>query len=415
MNSKRVVLQPTYVKDFICQGSICTDNCCEGKWNIDVDESHFNKLRNLQDKELKEIFHKYMKRNKEAKSRESYARLEQDDEKQRCILLTEDKLCSLQIKLGAEYLCNVCMVHPRERSLVDGMHELSLTMACPLAAELALLNPEPMQFEYMEEDSEIKIIYTQAEFKTHNKKYQNKLQEYFGDIRAFFIALLQDRSYTLDERMILMGITYKELEKLENNKQIYKIYEILDKMQNLIISRQMKGDLDKIPVNSQMQLRLAKELTDERVFSGIISPRYHECLREALIGIGYIEGDLMENVIAKYEKSYREYLKPYLDEKEFILENYLVNEYFKQLMPFGIYNSIWDSYISICLLYSIIKLHLVGVAGYHKGMTDDLCIMVIQCISKLILHCREFMLDMIKLIKDNNYSSLAYMSILVKN
>jgi len=85
------------------------------------------------------------------------------------------------------------------------------------------------------------------------------------------------------------------------------------------------------------------------------------------------------------------------------------------MMPFGNYQTIWDSYMFLCVLYSMVKLHLIGMAGYHKGLNDDLTLKLIQSLSRVVLHNRSYIQGIIKLLKDNGYDNLAYMSILVKN
>ena len=63
----------------------------------------------------------------------------------------------------------------------------------------------------------------------------------------------------------------------------------------------------------------------------------------------------------------------------------------------------------------MVKLHLIGMAGYHKGLNDDLTLKLIQSFSKVVLHNEKYIQGIIKLLKENGYDSLAYMTILVKN
>lgn len=134
-----------------------------------------------------------------------------------------------------------------------------------------------------------------------------------------------------------------------------------------------------------------------------------------LDGIGYTGEERLEEIIKKYDYNYKEYYVPYIQEKEYVLENYLVNEYFKEMMPFGEYKTIWDSYMFLCALYSMTKLHLIGMSGLHKGLNDDLTLKLIQSISKEMVHNPQYIQGIVSAIKDSGYDSLAYMSILLKN
>lgn len=129
-------------------------------------------------------------------------------------------------------------------------------------------------------------------------------------------------------------------------------------MNSIIESGSFKEEIEKVPTNTQIQMRLAKEMTDKKVLQGVTSQRYLDCLKETLIGIRYIEGEQLENILAKYDENYKEYLSPYL---------------------------------------------------------DDLTLELIQSFSKVVLHNNQYIQGIIKLLKDNGYDSLAYMTILVKN
>ena len=84
-------------------------------------------------------------------------------------------------------------------------------------------------------------------------------------------------------------------------------------------------------------------------------------------------------------------------------------------MPFGKFKTIWDSYIFLCLLYSLVKIHLIGMANVKNGLKDEDVLKLIQSLSKLILHNNTFIQRIVKIIKDSNVDSLAYMAILVKS
>lgn len=412
---KRLILQPEYVKNFVCDGITCEDNCCQGYWGIPVDEEHYKKIKKIQDKDLKDKVKKYIRRNRTNPTKESYGKIHQDKELNQCIFLTEDKLCEIQGKLGADYLCNTCMVYPRDMSSIDGKYERSLTMSCPIAAKQALLNPELMAFEQFEEVAETRMMINSGRLDTQNHLFPNKPQKHFWDIRIFSISLLQNRNYPLGDRLIILGIIYKKIEELSENKRVAEIPSMLDNMAELIETGFFKGELEKVTPNVQIQIQMTKAMVDRKIHRGIISERYLECFKDTLMGLGYVEEVELEEVIENYAKNYKGYYAPYIEEKEYILENYLVNEYFRQMMPFGRYENIWDSYVFLCVLYSMTKLHLIGMAGYHRQLNDDLTLKLIQSLSKEVIHNIKYTSGVIQVIKDSGYDSLAYMSILLKN
>ena len=297
---------------------------------------------------------------------------------------------------------------------MDSEYERSATVSCPEITRKALLNPEGIEFEYYEEPLEDKININRV-LETKGHKYINSPQKYFWEIRVFSIGLIQNRKYSLGDRLTILGMTYKKFADLEENNRIQEIPTIIENMSRMIEVDGFNSELEKIPANLNIQMRLAKEMTDIKVVQGISSKRYLECLSETLIGLKYEKDEKLENIIENYNKSYEEYLKPYLNEKEYILENYLVNEFFREMMPFGSFKSIWDSYVFLCILYSMVKLHLIGMAGFYKGMDDEKAIKLIQSFSKIVLHNQAYIQNIVRLIKENDYDTLGYMSILVRN
>ncbi|GAA0082205.1 MULTISPECIES: flagellin lysine-N-methylase [Clostridium] len=409
---KRIVLQPEYVKSFNCIGSACEDSCCIG-WKVDLDKKTYLAYKKIKNSELKPIIKKMVNRKHNQKSDEAYGNIIMDS-KGRCPFLNEKNLCKGYINLGQSYLSDTCTFYPRSVRKIDGKLERSLTMSCPEVAKLALLNPDGIGFEHIEEDGNARII-LYSSFDTQGHPFYNKPQRYFWDIRIFSLNLLQNRNYDLGERLIILGIVYKKIEKFYREEKIQNLHSILKTMNNLIESGAFQEELKKVPIRTEIQIKLAKAMIDKKVLQGVANERYLECLKETVLGMGDIEGEKLENIIEKYETNYKEYLTPYLEDKEYILENYLVNEYFKEMMPFGDYKNIWDSYILLCILYGIVKLQMIGMAGYHKGLNDELTLKLIQSLSKVVLHSNQYIQGVIQLLKYNGYDSLAYMSILVKN
>ena len=411
-NRKRIVLQPTYMKSFKCIGSSCEDSCCIG-WRVDLDKETYLKYKNTKNTELTPFFDKMVNRKHNQKSDESYGKIKMEFNG-RCPFLDEEMLCTIQREYGEEYLSDTCALYPRILRKIDGKYERSATISCPEIARLALLNPEGLVFEHIEEDKNIRIK-LHNNFDTEGHLFLHKPERYFWDIRIFSISLLQNRNYDIGERLIILGIVYKRIESLYREKRIRELPEMLEIMNKMIESGDLKQELVKINGNTQIQMRLAKEMTDEKILQGITSQRYIECFKETLLGLGYIEGEKIENILSRYEENYKEYLMPYLKEKEYILENYLVNEYFKEMMPFGSYQTIWDSYMFLCILYGMLKFHMIGMSGYYKGLNDDITVKIIQSLSNVVIHSPSYIQGIIKLLKKNGYDGLAHMAIMVTN
>ena len=96
------------------------------------------------------------------------------------------------------------------------------------------------------------------------------------------------------------------------------------------------------------------------------------------------------NNITKYINDEETILKS-IDRYSYILENYLVNQIFKDLIPFNKGESLNLSINVLINSYKIIKAYVIGIAlNSKKAITEDEIIRVIQSLSKDIEHNKVF-------------------------
>ncbi|MFD0770393.1 flagellin lysine-N-methylase [Bacillus sp. CGMCC 1.60114] len=407
----RPLLVPHYMQQFSCIGSECEDSCCIG-WRVDVDEDIYKKYQKSRDLELKPLFKKNVTRQRSNSSSTSYAKIKME-KGGRCSFLSEENLCKVQLNLGEEYLSNTCTVYPRSINSINGVIEKSATMSCPEAARLALLNPNGIEFDEIEEPASTRG-FIGKHVKTDALQIANKPQKHFWELRIFSIQVIQDRSYTLAERLIILGMFYQKVQKQIDQGDVHGIPNAIAQFTNGMSNQGMKEQLDKIPTQLALQMKLCKELVDYRVSQSITNQRYLDCLKEMLEGIQYTEEATVEEVTAYYKKAYEEFYEPFMTEHEYILENYLVNYVFKNLFPLG-HKTLFNDYVMLVIHYSMIKLHLIGMAGFHKELTTDLVIKLIQSFAKTVEHNNVYLKRIFDLLNANELTTMAYMAILVKN
>jgi lysine-N-methylase len=162
-------------------------------------------------------------------------------------------------------------------------------------------------------------------------------------------------------------------------------------------------------------MELVKEMADRRYTQGINSRRYKECYSDTLVGLKYITGTPFAEVAKAYPEVYQTYYKPFMEEHEYILENYMVNHVYKGLFPFSGFPNLFDNYVMLVVHYSIIKLHLIGMSGHHKGLTQELVIKLIQSFSKNVEHNQLYLKGIFDVLQKNEFTTMAYMAILIKN
>ncbi|WP_127549083.1 flagellin lysine-N-methylase [Paenibacillus amylolyticus] len=407
----RTILVPEYMQEFACIGSACEDSCCVG-WRVDIDQATYKKYAKSRDIELKPLFNKNISRHRSGPTSTRYAKIKMDDQG-KCGFLSEENLCKIQLSLGEDSLSTVCSTYPRSFNSIDGVVEKSTTLSCPEAARITLIRPEGIQFNEIEENEENKV-WINKQIITDNPNAKNKLTQYFWNLRIFTIQVLQNRLYTISERLIILGLFYQKTQSQINEENYEAVLDTINSYSRMLDDPDTKNSLTDIPVNYIVQMKLCKELMDYRFGHGLKNSRYMECVAETLNGIMYTEDSTEEEIAARYKAASIDYYTPFMEEHEYILENYLVNYVFKNLFPFG-RSRVYDDYVMMVVHFSMIKLHLIGMSGFHKGLTTDLVVKLVQSFAKIVEHNTTFLNNVHSLLEDNDFTSMAYMSIMIKN
>lgn len=192
------VIQPLYYRAFACDSSRCGSLCCRENWHVVVDDDTLARYRNAGGKLGEEL-------------RRGVVRVggtgiwAMRHQKGVCTFLRADGLCSLHRRFGSVALSDVCAEYPRKTHVFETQVFRGLCMTCPVAAETALLPREPMRFEEV-----------QAELsrpKYYEKGDASPLGETtFFAVRRIAIAILQERSASLNHRLAALGILLSEVE-----------------------------------------------------------------------------------------------------------------------------------------------------------------------------------------------------------
>jgi lysine-N-methylase len=408
----RQVLVPSYMKQFACIGPACEDTCCSG-WAVPIDQATYKKYNKVRDLELKPLLDKKITRNRSNPSEGNYAKIRLDPDG-RCPILSEEGLCNIQAKMGEDLLSDTCAMYPRVTNQVNGAMERSASISCPEIARLVLLNPDGIEFEEIVESTNVRFRFSKR-LDNRNDAASDAAEKYFWELRIISIQILQNRNYTVSDRLVILGMFIQKVQEYVEANRVNEIPQLIAEYTRSIEEGTFNEGLRQIPVLNAIQMEIMKEIADERFSLGINNKRYFNSFAEYLHGIQYYEGASVEDIAGRYKSAYETYYKPFIDEHEYILENYMVNYVFRSMFPCG-GKSTFDDYIMIVIQYSMIKLQLIGIAGYHKeGFNLDHIVTLIQSFAKSVEHSPLFLRKVFELLKNNGYTSMAYMSILIKN
>lgn len=398
-------LRPAYYDEFQCLASGCRFSCCKG-WNVTFNKKDYLALRRQEGSDelnanLKQCVHRIRKG---VHAGRWYG--EFDMTSGVCPLLREDGLCSLQWEKGPKALPEVCQTFPRTQVYSDsGYLEKRLTPACEAVLELLWNLPDGVGFlSDPLAKSEVRIL----EFGV-----STLLRTRFQDVRSQCIDLLQDRRYTLPQRILLVGLALKELADGEQDIDSW-----------LVRTRALAG----APETAQtLQLpdspkTLSMFLTNNiRVMLASQSPNKElsVILKEVLDGLGTeltSEGGQAVNFSlpndpylaarARYEANFR-------DQAHF-MENLMVTLFYNLQVPNPIgLEELWKSYVDFCNLYSFFR--FMAVASCREGASGDKAELfrMVVCASRGLIHNTPEKARLRDELFQNDSATLAHMAILL--
>lgn len=389
------------MNEFQCIGADCSDTCCSG-WRVDIDKRTYKKYQKIKDKDMATKINELVKKTK-SQDDSDYAYIQSVDGG--CGFL-ENGLCGIQLKYGEEYLSRTCLTYPRAFNVVDSQVELSAKLSCPEVARLALLNREIMEFDYIEES-----FNTKHQFQRNIETSKNVWNSCFWEIRTLTIDILQNRNYSVSERLIALGLFCKKLTAVASSDQKQLILNTVEEYRTRIENLTMKEQINVIPKATHVQISLIIEMI---LYRGSIN---HHRLNEFLLQTKQAFAlETMEQ--QKVEKLFNEgeiaYYKPFINEHSYILENFLVNQVFDRLFLFGENSNILEDYILLVSLYSMVRFLIQGVASHDKGMTPENAVSIIQSFSKAIEHNPNYLKLLTDRIMNANFEKWALLITLVK-
>ncbi|MDY3206904.1 flagellin lysine-N-methylase [Clostridium baratii] len=394
---------PKYLKEFKCIGGECEDSCCIG-WDIDIDKITFRQYYKVKDQEMKKMFQKNVHNNEYCQAPDvDYGKVKLKKDK-RCPFLDECNYCIIQSKLGEEYLSNVCTSFPRILNKIDGYYEMSLDVSCPEAARILLLKEEGIEFEENEETLGKHII--SSEIDTKSKEFKNLPIKYFKEIRDLSIKIIKNRKFDLNRRLYILGEFINELEEelkynYENVLKFIKEYDI----------NSVKDPYEKDDFSYLLQVDFFKKTMKYlNTLNEVDSLLFKDYTREVMTGFNF-EDDNISKYANVYIEAFEEYSKEYMIKNSFIFENYLVNFIYNYMFPFSENQSVFDGYIMLLMRYSFIRFYLVGKYIVNKNESKGEIVRFIQVFSKSIGHHRNYLVNLLKYIKEKEFNNIEFVKI----
>jgi len=408
----RPILIPEYLGEFSCIGSACEDTCCAG-WKVTVDKKTYQTYRKVRQPEIAEKLDKFVKRERKQSNENNYAKFVLK-ENSKCSMLLEDGLCTIHKELGEEYLCNTCFIYPRHLSRVGQMVEKSLTLSCPEATRIVLLQKEGIGFLETEEPKNTRGLISHE---LNLEKYP-----YFWDLRVFTIQLLQSRQQPLEIRLIILGLFIQKIDQVKSKELEKNLSAIMQDYLARLDNEEYIASLKDIKGNLSFQVNLVQELIRYRLSTGGAFTKYTDILKQMVDGLGLEdlsqEQDKkqynMQKVASNYYKALTNIYRPFIEKNEYMLENYAVNYIFKNLFPYE-YDTLFESYAMLVVHFALIKLHLLGMSASQQQLTQEMVVECVQQLSKTIEHNPVYLKGVRDGMNRSGFNTMGHMFVMINS
>ena len=401
--------QPEYVDNFKCDGSKCNARCCKG-WTITIDEKSYEQYSNIEPPETAKEITACMKFDSE---RKQYVMMLKPNGF--CPMLTEKNLCRLQANYGENFLSTTCTTYPRYTNQFGDFFERSLTLSCPVAAEMILFAQEPLRFLFVDVDEKVhsnggKII--PRPFST--KKFL--AEELFG-VQGTMISILQERRLSINQRLLALRFFLEDFEEfmsveVSSPKESFDWIRALRKLTSsynprVFLREGVPPTLENFPFDAKNFITFMMILLEpfylEVYKRSAASQKYFDAINEILQMYSNKSRRLPLEDAAKNYMALADERKKFLEKHSPFLENYLVNELFLNLYPWKLEGGVAKNFAVFLMTFKVFELIIFSATLKGFDGKSDL-LKVVDWFARKIDHNNELQKKILEVLKNEDDS-----------
>lgn len=385
-------IQPKLYSEFQCMGNNCPDNCCHGWGQIIWTENEYDKLcsASCSDKIKEKIGKSFIKCGKDwiiNYSNNGY-----------CAFLTEDRMCSIQRELGAEYLSSVCREYPRlfynnKNYILRTCNSSCYHIMGMLINKEDIMTIDP-KIEKINNINQIAGYHSNKE----TEKAKNPILKYRIDIFEFFYNIIADNSRSVEVALTLGALAAQQISKFEEKKQFDKIPMVLEAIKPQLNDPEQFKKLEAIQPNYTLKFSFVNKLLGNM----------YDCDFgfDSLISQGQPSKEKYDIGLKKFEEEFEDH--------PFALRNIVLNiltEYF--ISVYDKNKTVYQNYCYIVACFACIKLAAVSIYFRNKEPERDFKI-ISSSICRMLCHNKANVGSVLQYLKEHNCTSPAHLALLIK-
>lgn len=378
------VIKFAYYDEFHCIGPECKDSCCKN-WNISLTKREYLNYKKMDcSPELKSIIDTAFTRLRIDDSHYAAMKLKENGD---CPFLGKDCLCKIQKEKGAEALTFVCSIFPRKINKVGSeAYVYTCDITCSHVVELLINHPEGLAL--IEEDYEGDNPWIEKKLFSGNI-ITNRWEgyPYFWEIKNAQLDILQNRNFTIPERMLILGFfSQKADEYIKENKG-----EKISGLTNMLLDNELCRKIaDSLKASQSDESAAAKSVDILSKMQNAIQINTYlnktfECFEQIAKSINLRQEVTENNEHAFFfdRQKYSESLSVYREienNRPYIVENLLVNLAFTDDPQQGI----WANFFTLAVFYNTLKLCIP--AFLKENWSDKDLALAITYAAKIVLN-----------------------------
>ncbi len=369
-------LMPRYAERFRCIGPSCEDTCCVG-WPVHIDKKTYKAYRKENHPALQPVYAS-MSRITDAGNDTEYAVLQLGAQLGNCPA-HQDGMCAVHANLGESYLSDTCQNFPRITRSVNGQIEQAMSLSCPEAARLALLDEDGFDF--------VEATVSVRERVVHGTVASDSITpEIMNEVRIFCMNLIRTRELAIWQRLALLGTFCDALERDRLDGHRHGIMAIIGDFTQAIEGGELIASLNAFPPNYEAQAMVFATLWGVNGFNATSAFQGLQMQRiSAGLGADASGQTSAIDLVAAYRRGLSR-LDERLEAAPWLLEHYLLNEMFTQLFPVG--DDTYTAYLQLVARFGLLRL-LMAAQCNTDGELPPLSVLS----STVALQCRRFQHD----------------------
>lgn len=233
------VRRPSYMKDFKCIGSACTDTCCAG-WEIVIDDTTYEAY-----KQVEGSFGERLRQQIGEEQGEPYFKLQKG---RRCSFLNQENLCDIFIEIGENMLCDICREHPRFYEWFGDYTEMGVGLCCEVAEQLIFASEEKATFDLITEDEE--------------ENEEDELITLLLQARETAFSIVQNREMSITDRLMLLLDYGSDLQSALDREAVGELEQLAIQWKDVQFQNELRKQNEQCRITAEVGITYYNDILD---------------------------------------------------------------------------------------------------------------------------------------------------------